>query len=47
MYNSNTKNVPPAVKNINELREKLEQREYEKEIIDWFLSLSFFQEHAT
>jgi uncharacterized protein YjbI with pentapeptide repeats len=40
LCNSNTKNVPPAVKNTGELREKLEQRGFDKETIDWFLSFS-------
>jgi hypothetical protein len=38
--NSNTKNVPPAVKNKGELRAKLEQRGFDSETIDRFLSFS-------
>jgi uncharacterized protein YjbI with pentapeptide repeats len=37
LCNSNTKNVPPAVKNKGELRAKLEQRGFDSETIDWFL----------
>jgi uncharacterized protein YjbI with pentapeptide repeats len=40
LYNNNTKNVPPAVKNRKELREKLEQRGFDTETIDWLLSFS-------
>ncbi|HEU4823685.1 MAG TPA: pentapeptide repeat-containing protein, partial [Nitrososphaeraceae archaeon] len=40
LCNSNTKNVPHAVKSIGELRENLEQRGFDTETIDWFLSFS-------
>jgi uncharacterized protein YjbI with pentapeptide repeats len=40
LCNSNTKNVPPAVKNKGELRAKLEQRGFDSETIDRFLSFS-------
>jgi uncharacterized protein YjbI with pentapeptide repeats len=38
--NNNAKNVQPAVKNTKELREKLEQRGFDTETIDWLLSFS-------
>ena len=40
LCNSNTKNVPPAVKNKGELRARLEQRGFDSETIDWFLLFS-------
>jgi uncharacterized protein YjbI with pentapeptide repeats len=40
LCNSNTKNVPPAVKNKGELSGKLEQRGFDRETIDRFLLFS-------
>jgi uncharacterized protein YjbI with pentapeptide repeats len=40
LCNNDAKNVPATVKNTKELREKLEQRGFDTETIDWLLSFS-------
>ncbi len=40
LCNNNAKNVPPAVRDKKELREKLEERDFDEETIERYLSLS-------
>ena len=45
--NSSTKNVPTAIRNAGELRAKLEERGFDKETIERFLSFSALPDEST